>query len=196
MTDRGTSVRSVAPWRSALLVGGLSLLLLPVSLHAADSPSSDLGAFQRLDPNNPANTVPIAREAMKVGCVYEHFSPTLNRRVWSYLQSDRTFWRAFGPGTTIEAARFDLNISRERGLQIIEARDSDLARELVSQGRRVFLRLDDRGRWNLARTASFATMYNVESGERWEAAGAVFLPIVNLCGNNWLWKDGQYVRPY
>jgi hypothetical protein len=193
MKARSACVRPVA--RRLAIASALVLFVLPGLAPAADLPAVGADTIMRLDPNN-LRGVPIPAKDLKVGCVYEHYSPELGRRVWSYVKSDHTFWNAFGPGTTMEASKFDLNITRTEGLELLQERNSNLAQDLVSQGRRAFLRLNSDGKWQLAATAEFACIFCTETGERWERHGNRYVPVINLQGNHWTWSNGKYVRPY
>jgi hypothetical protein len=135
---------------------------------------------------------PIAPEQMKVGCIYNHFSPRLHRRVWSYLQADRHFWNAYGPGTVQEVARFDFVAPIEQRLSRLRELDKDLAQEVFSQGRIVFVKLGADDQWTLDRTAGMPTIYDQETRMRWERHHVVYIPVVHLFGDTWSYADGHF----
>ena len=96
-------------WLATLALAVLPGFVFPVRLAADELQGRSYGPEVILRWNAIDNSlVPIAPQQMKVGCIYNHFSQRLQRRVWSYLRADRQFWNAYGPGTVQEAARFDL----------------------------------------------------------------------------------------
>jgi hypothetical protein len=180
-------------WLAALALAVLPGLVFPGRLAADELQGPSYGPEVVLRWDAIGNSLaPIAPEQMKVGCIYNHFSQRLHRRVWSYLQADRQFWNAYGPGTVQEVARFDLTAPLEERLKRLQEVDKDLAQEVFSQGRLVFVKLDANNRWTLDRTAGIPAIYDVETGMRWERHHIGYIPVVHVCGDSWGYAEGQY----
>ena len=131
------------PWFAVAITGS--------ACPAAQPPSdADPQTIYRID-ITAAKVVPIPREELKVGYVYNHFSPRLDRRVWSYYKADGTFWNAFGEGTTFEAWILDVRATPEQRTHLLE-QYPELVRELETTGGRVFVELGRDDQWKLAGT--------------------------------------------
>ncbi|MBN2474578.1 MAG: hypothetical protein JXB62_08215 [Pirellulales bacterium] len=151
----------------------------------------EAGGVLRFDPIS-VSLKPVAPEEVKVGYVYNHYSRRLGHRVWSYVQPDGTFWNAFGEGTTQEAWRLDLRITPQQGYEKIAAIDPELAKKLNASGAPVFLRLGNDGKWSLVSTASFPTVYDAETGHRWERHFKKYIPVSSTSGYRWAVVAGKY----
>ena len=135
--------------------------------------------------------VPVPREELRVGCIYNYFNPRLNRRTWSYLQHDGTFWHALGEGTTQEAPRLDIRGTEEQRKQRLSERP-DLAKEYSTTGGKVFVRLTKDGRWVIAGVRILATIYDAETGQLWDRYGEKYIPVVHTYGRRWAVRNGKY----
>ena len=189
----------------------LVLLALPgVPLSPDGTARADDGqGILRWDPVDE-ELLPIAREELKPGYVYSHFSDRLNRRVWSYLQTDGEFWYALGEGTTLKGRRLDVRAITGDRLEKLKDKHPDLAAELEEHGRILtvlYFALDGDGAWRAVSTAKHPTIYNLETGQRWERVyrkhaepgntwqpgPAAFLPVVHTWGSSWAVQGGKYV---
>ncbi len=139
--------------------------------------------------------VPIPKEELKVGHVYNHFSPRLNRRVWSYVQSNGEFWYALGEGTTQEAWRLDMRVTAEEAKEILARVAPRLYQQLQQQETgRVYLRLTAENQWVVAEGTSFPTIYNAETGYRWEKHFGEYLPVSSGPGQyRWTVQNSRYL---
>ena len=151
--------------------------------------------------------VPVPPEELKPGCVYSHFSERMNRRVWSYVQASGEFWYALGEGTTLEGARFDIRATSEEAREKLEELYPSLGREVKQYGRIVYARLNGEGEWGVVTTAKHPTIYNLETGQRWERiftkhpepgntwepGPPKYLPVVHTWGYRWDVCNGAYV---
>ena len=138
---------------------------------------------------------PVSAEELKIGYVYSHFSQRLNRRVWSYAQANGEFWYALGEGTTQEAWRLDIRVTPEQGWEILAQTAPRLARQLQQEGPgHVYLRLTGEGRWVIAEGAGFPTIYNAETGSRWEKHSGRYIPVSSGAWRYpWAVDQGRYV---
>ncbi|HUT95236.1 MAG TPA: hypothetical protein VMY37_37630 [Thermoguttaceae bacterium] len=154
--------------------------------------------------------IPVSQQELKPGCVYSRFSDRLNRRVWSYVQPNGEFWYALGEGTTLEGRRLDVRAITGDRLDKLEDKYPDLAQQLKERGRIVtvlYFTLGGDGSWRDVSTAKHPTIYNLETGQRWERVylknaqpgntwelgPAAFLPVVHTGGYRWAVRDGKYV---
>jgi hypothetical protein len=131
---------------------------------------------------------------MKVGCIYYHYCPRRGAWAWSYVQSDRTFWYAFGEGTTQIARRFDVRATQEDINKRLEQLPA-LAQEVNRYNQSVCLRLQGDGRWTIVGTGMVPSIFNVETGERWEQFGkSAYIPIIHTHGAIWTIRNGRYEK--
>lgn len=187
------------PWngrdlpRAGLLLAAIAIGVVSGAGRFAEAAHSDGGrGLLRYDPIEN-QLVPISEEELKPGYIYSHFSPRLGRRVWSYLQPNGRFWYALGEGTTQEVWRLDLRVVRAEALERLARIAPDLAEQIEREGGPVYVRLNRRGTWELARTASFPTIYNLETGQRWEHHFGKYIPAVSSYGSRWGVIGGEYV---
>jgi len=179
----------------ALLNAALLLFAGPAAgrLHADDAAktAADHKTILRYDPIREA-VVPIPATEIRPGYVYNHFSATSKRRVWSYVQADGTFWHAFGPGTTVEAPRFDLKVTRRELLQELDQTAPDLAKRVREGLRPIRFKLDEKGEWIEAGNSRVLSVFDADTGRRWEKHWTKYLPIRSLAGSRWAFRDGNY----
>ncbi len=164
----------------------LVLLLVPL----AAPPANDTTTIYRYDPLSD-QFIPIAREELRVGCIYNHVSPRLNRRVWSYVKDDGTFWHAMGEGTTQEAFRLDVRgTEQQKEQRLREFRG--ISDDYFRTGGKVFMRLTSDGRWELAGVKILAKIYDVETRRLWERYGDEYIPVGHTYGKLWTVRDGRF----
>ena len=174
-------------------VAGIGLATNPGgACDAAEADAvNDKLAILRLDPVSHT-LFAVAPNETKAGCIYSHFDEKANRRVWSFRQSDGRFWYALGEGTTQPARSMDLRRSLEERREILEQVDREFAQKLERTGGLAFLRLNHDNQWELDRVATIPTIYNAETGERWDWANGRYVPVVSSSGYHWAVRDGQY----
>ena len=120
---------------------------------------------------------PIAEQELRVGCVYNHFSARLNRRVWAIWQGGRVLARCSAqprpnphwPWTSTSRS----SAQEQRNKLTKEQRD--LLKKVEREPGQVFCSLVyDPGEkalmWKLDPTAGHATIYDAETQYRWEWA--------------------------
>jgi hypothetical protein len=135
---------------------------------------------------------PIDRVDLKVGYTYYHFSSRLNRWAWSYCQKDGSFWYAFGEGTIQEAWTFDIRASREEISKRL-GEFPELARQVDRYNQNVCLQLQSDGRWKIVGTGYAPSIFNVETGERWQMfSKREYVPVVHTYGKAWTFRKGDY----
>ena len=183
-------------WAVALVLAVLSLEVLgthPSGAKAADGGDDGRGILRYAPLSGTLE--PVSAEELKVGYIYSHFSQPLNRRVWSYAEGNGEFWYALGKGTTQEAWRLDIRVTPEQGWEILEQTAPRLARQLQQEGTgHVYLRLTGEGRWVIAEGASFPTIYNAETGYRWEKHSGRYIPVSSGPWRYpWAMDQGRYV---
>jgi hypothetical protein len=135
---------------------------------------------------------PIDRRDLKVGYVYYHYSSRLNGWAWSYYQDDHSFWHAYGEGTTQIARCFDIRASREEIAQRLKEYP-ELAKNVERYNESVCLRLLADGRWKIIGVGRAPSIFDVETGERWQKFSKdQYIPVVHANGRTWTVRDGSY----
>ncbi len=161
----------------------------------------DIHRYERYDPVSD-RVVAIAKEELKVGLIYRHYSKRLGRRVWSYVERierdgnepNIRFWYAFGPGTTQQGRRFDVMGTREELLEEF-GRLNPRAAEYVARSINppMFL-LNTQDEWEFKNTTSIPNIFNAETGHRWERHSPTkYVRVSSLSGYRWTYRSGRYV---
>ncbi len=96
-----------AIWRLAL-IGAIVAAAAGAGFSSPARADDGLG-IRKLDPET-GKTLPMPAEQLRPNNIYSHFDARLNRRVWSLYLGDGRFGIAFGPGTTQDARRFNINL--------------------------------------------------------------------------------------
>lgn len=144
----------------------------------------------RIDPSK--QLIAVERSELKPGVIYLHHDPDLDKQVWSFVQADGTFWRAFGPGTTQPISRFDFGLPPDETVEELKRLDPRLAFDVTSTGASAFLRLDDQNDWQLVRHQSVASIMELETGRRWEQQWDRYLPVIHTSGDTWQHASREY----
>jgi hypothetical protein len=136
--------------------------------------------------------VPIARTDLKAGCIYYHFSSRRNGWAWSIYQKDASFWYPFGEGTTQIARDFDIRgTSKEVQKRLDEF--PELAKQVEQYNHSVCLRLQADGRWKVVGAGLLQSIFNAETGERWQKfASDDYIAVVHTGGPIWTVHGGVY----
>jgi hypothetical protein len=136
--------------------------------------------------------VPMSRSDLKVGCIYYHFSSRRNGWAWSFYQKDGAFWYAFGEGTTQIARCFDIRgTSKEIQKRLDEF--PELAKQVDQYNHSVCLKLQADGRWKIVGTGLLQSIFNAETGERWQKfASDDYIAIIHTGGATWTVHNGVY----
>jgi hypothetical protein len=179
----------ILPW--SLLCSAL-FLIADRPVVSAGEPAGRDQVF-RWDPLQ-GKPFPVPPAERKPRSIYKHYSPRLGRWVWAFLLQNGQFSNALGPGTTQTRESLDLRITREQGLEALAQTDPRDARRLLDSGEKVAFELDDRGQWTLDLSTNRAiTVFDMESGRRWQQTQWGYIPIVHWCGDRWAYCNGQYV---
>ena len=156
-------------------------------------PADDHQGVYRLDPRTDRNDlILVPANEIKPGFTYNYYSQILNRRVWGFAKEDRSFEYAFGEGTIVPTSRFDLRLSEEAQMKILEERVPRLKQDLEGLGRSAAVQLDAAGQWKLLSYTTSARVFDLLTSERREWHGKRRLGVVNIFGNLWQIVDGKY----
>ena len=164
-------------------------------------PARDIHRYERYDPVGD-RVIAIAKEELKVGLIYRHYSKRLGRRVWSYVEGiDRDgdelnvrFWYAFGPGTTQQGRRFDVSGTREELLEEFGRLNPRAAEYVARSVNPPMFILDTQDEWELKDTTSIPSIFNAEKGHRWERHSKTkYVRVSSLSGYRWIYRSGRYV---
>lgn len=171
----------------------LGLMATSAARACAQTPASenDRETIYRYDPVREI-LVPIDETDLKPDHVYSHYSDRLGRRVWSYLKSDRTFWYAFGETTTIEGWRFDVAATEEQIERELQEFNPRLAEQYQRRIRPIRFTLDADNQWVSSGTSRVLSVYNAETGHRWENLGPRFVPVRSSWGYRWSYQSGKF----
>jgi hypothetical protein len=152
--------------------------------------ADDGRGVHRLDPFGET-LVPVPVDELRVGYIYNHFSDRLQRRVWSFYQGDGRFWFGLGEGTRQPARRLDIPVPEPSAENAADL--PGMAQEYVKQQGDIYIRLRDDNRWEFAGRAGVPSIYNLETGRRWEKHADVYMPVSHGGGYHWTVKSGKYV---
>lgn len=168
-------------------------LALAFALGVAGVSRADDGkGYFKVDPET-GGMLPVKADALHRGKIYSHFDERLNRRVWSPYLGYGQFGIAFGVTSTQPTASFDFNISSNEALDILRRWDPKVAADAVREGTTIYLKLSEDQRWRLTRT-SVATIYDPQTGYRFEKQFLDYVPIGHYYGYRWRVEDGKFVR--
>jgi len=182
------------PPRSSLrLLAGIVLLLTICTEFAlgVDVPAPDKRLL-RFDPITQT-LVPVAESEARVGCVYNHYSERLHRRVWAIREKDGGFSNALGETTTQSGWALDVRASVETRAAVLEQADKELFQR-VGVGGLVYFELRKDGRWVLDRNSTHPTVYDAETMFRWEWVGDGYGRVSSApFAYRWKVVDGQFL---
>jgi hypothetical protein len=165
---------------------GLASLTMLVLLALAGTASAQPGQLPgnddqttivRIDPK-VRGVSPISIENLKIGSIYNFYSPTLNRRAWSLYLGNGQFWHAMGPGSVQPFNAFDVELSREEAINLLREADPELAKQISITGENVFLMLNDNGHWRLIPRSSVPRIIDAETGLEWEKQFGSYLHVI------------------
>jgi hypothetical protein len=180
---------------SALLVCSLAIGLSAGSNRlAAAAPSEDHQDVLRLDPVND-RYVPVPPAERKVGYIYSHFDPQLQRRVWAIFEGNGAFSVAMGAGSIYPAFRLDVRTTVAEATMALRRIAPRLAEAIAKPGgtARVYVRLGADNQWELYGPFGLESFFNPDTGRRWEKHGRDYIPIVHTTGYRWTVRRGRYV---
>lgn len=152
----------------------------------------DRTAVYRHDPIQ-AKLVAVAATEIKKDHVYFRYSPTRGRHVWSKAAGQGRFLYALGPGSVQPVRLFDIRATDEEKRRALESRAPTAAKLLATQGAQPALKLDAAGEWKLAGAPTDGSVFDVESGRRFEWHGDRMVEVVHSGGNSWSRRGERYV---
>ena len=143
---------------------------------------------------------PVADEDLKAQRVYYRYHHALGRHVWSVRGNDEQYYFAMGEGSTLRIELFDIELSSQERLDVLEALAPRLKRKLEEPERAssttIYLRLDADDQWRLVQdspTARAQSVFDRGSGHRWEWHGARRHAVLHTTGDMWQIIDGRYL---
>lgn len=129
--------------------------------------------------------VPAPRKEWKPGHVYYRFHAGLGRHVWSIAGPDGGFRYAIGPGSVQQTRQFDLRASPEERQRQLRTRAPEMARLLEIQGTLPTVRLGADDRWDLNVGPTVTSVFDLETGRRWEWHGTEPVGVIHSGGPRW-----------
>ena len=187
-------LRSCTAARVTLLLAAWTIPTLNITspLALAGNGADDGGGILRYDPIGDT-LVPMAGDPLKPGRLYSHFDPRLKRRVWSVVQSNGEFSHALGEGTIQPAWRLDIRATLQERENTLRRLSPGLAERVATEGGIMFVRLNGNNQWVLVGKSEVASIYNAESGRRWEEHAGRYIPVSHATGYLWTVQSGKYV---
>jgi hypothetical protein len=137
--------------------------------------------------------LPVPAKERKAGHVYYRFHPGRGRHVWSIATADGGFRYAFGPGSVQQTRQFDLRASPEERQRQLQARAPELARLLEIQGSLPTVRLGADDRWELNAGPSVTSVFDLDTGRRWEWHGTEPVGVIHSGGPRWRAAEKDYL---
>ncbi|MEI7991059.1 MAG: PIG-L family deacetylase [Actinomycetota bacterium] len=139
-----------------------------------------------------ARLVAVRPAEIKPDHVYYRFSAAKNRHVWSKAVGQGRFRYAMGPGSVQPARLFDIRATEEEKQKALESRAPLAAKLYASQGAQPALRLDDADRWSVAIVPTDGSVFDVETGRRFEWHGDRAVEVAHSGGNSWTRRGDRY----
>jgi len=137
--------------------------------------------------------VTVPTKERKAGHVYYRFHPGRGRHVWSIATADGGFRYALGPGSVQQTRQFDLRASPEERQRQLQARAPELARLLEIQGSLPTVRLAADDRWELNVGPSVTSVFDLDTGRRWEWHGTEPVGVIHSGGPRWRAAEKDYL---
>jgi hypothetical protein len=154
-------------------------------------PADDHASILRFDPFEN-KLVPVAADEVKPGFLYNHFHARLNRRVWSVAVEGGGFDYAMGEGSTEPARMLDLRGTEQQQRSTLERTAPGLVEMLRQRGGVVYLRLNATQGWELVPYKTVASVWDLQTLERFEWHGSRRVPVIHTFGNSWIRVDGRF----
>jgi hypothetical protein len=170
-------------------------LFTQAASHAAapaDQAEADRAVIQRFDPFTDA-LIAVPPAEIKPGFLYNRFSASLGRRVWSLALPGGGFEYAMAPGSTQPARLLDLRATEEQMREELLERAPDLARVLDVRGGTAFVRLLPDDKWQVVQQPTIANVFDLETSRRWEWHGVRRVAVMHTLGYEWSLADGRFV---
>jgi hypothetical protein len=147
-------------------------------------------AVKRFDPGRRAlvivqNPIP--------GKIYNHYSAELKRRVWAFARSDGNFSHALGEGSTQSTKQFDFPYSTAQQQEMVAEVAPRWARAMQQVGSDLFVRLNREQTWKLVQHLTIPSIYDLETGRRWEWHGNRRVAVGHTTGYRWRVVNGHYL---
>lgn len=181
-------------WVHRLALGAFCVCITLLLSRQVLAQQSDV-SFQRFAPET-GQVVDVQEQELRIGEIYRHFSPRLNRRVWSFYLGNGRFWNALGPGTKQPAGKFNLRLSTESAMERIREQDETFQQTLLRTDRPVHFQLGADDVWRVSRNATMATIYDLETRHRFEQHFPDrYIPVGHTFGYEWIYTAGGRYQP-
>ena len=162
------------------------------SITFADEPTSQV---RRINPRT-REFQPVAPADVVPGKIYSHYSERHGRYVWAFATEGGNFSYALGPGTTESPRNFDLPISTEQTEELLQEALGDWADAFGRMESEIMVRLGADDEWDVLRSPSSRSHYDLDNRRRWEWHGSRKVRVVHTNGNTWRYQDDWYVPAY
>lgn len=177
---------------AAVFAAALGCGLVGLSHAQPPAPPVDTAAVYRYDPLTDT-LVAVTAEEIKPGYVYNRYNANMGRRVWSLAREGGGFEYAMAPGSVQQAALLDLRATEEELRDELNERAPELAKMMDIRGAVAHVRLTDDGRWELVRQMTIGSVFDLETGRRWEWHGPRRVAVMHTTGYEWMLVDGRFL---
>lgn len=155
----------------------------------------DRAVVYRFDPIQ-SKLVAVPPAEIKIDHVYYRYSAARSRHVWSKAAGKGRFVYVMGPGSVQLASLFDIRATAEEKQKALESRSPAAAKLFATRGAQPALKLDAAGRWSIATVPTDGSVFDLETGRRFEWHGDRAVEVVHSGGNSWTRRDDRYVPAF
>jgi hypothetical protein len=153
---------------------------------------TDATTVYRFDPLRD-ELVAVPAEEIAPGYVYNRYSPTMGRRVWSLALEGGGFEFAMAPGSVQQAALLDLRATAEELREELLEQAPELAKIMDIRGAVAHMRLTEDDRWELVQQTTISSVFDLETSRRWEWHGPRRVAVMHTTGYEWMLVDGKFL---
>ena len=182
------SFRSLTTTLLALLTFFSTGICIPTTAHADENQPQ----VRKLDPRD-RSFHPVQADQIIPGKIYNRFDQELGQYVWAYAKEEGGFSYPLGPGTTELPENFDLVTSESQTQDIVVTAAGNWAKLSSGSGQKLMVRLQAAGAWEVLRTSSVRSHFDLKTGRRWQWNGPRKVPVKHTAGSAWRFEDGWYV---
>jgi hypothetical protein len=154
--------------------------------------SLSTATVRRPDPRT-SELVPVEPEQIQPGKIYNHFSQHHGRYVWAFAKAGGRFSYALGIGSTELPNNFDLPTSKRKTTELIEEASGAWFERSRSEGSKVFVRLGADEKWQVLRSRSIRSHFDIDNSRRWEWHGKRRVAVRHTNGYRWRYDGDRYI---
>ena len=155
----------------------------------------DPATVYRYDPIE-SKLVAVRPAEIKTDHVYYRYSASRKRHVWSKAAGQGRFLYVMGPGSVQVAKLFDIRATAEEKQKALESRSPAAAKLFATRGAPPAFKLDESDRWSIATVPTDGSVFDLETGRRFEWHGDRPVEVVHSGGNAWTRQGDRYAPAF